>query len=317
VPLTAAAVKERALALGFDLCGVAPAEAFPELGALAGWLERGFAGEMRYLARTADERADPRRVLPSARTVVALGTVYNVDRPYSTEVGDPGEALIARYAWGDDYHDVIGRRLEALVAWMRETAGAPFDARAYVDTGPVQERVLAARAGLGWIGRNACLIHPELGSWLLLAEILTSLDLDADAPGTDRCGTCTLCLDACPTGALVEPGLLDARRCVAYLTIELKGPIPEPIEPGIGSHVFGCDVCQEVCPWNQVAARSSDPAWQPRPQFDRPRLDDLAARSDDDLRWQMRGSAMRRAGVRRLRRNLEVALRHRGAGPGV
>jgi len=317
VALTAAAVKERALALGFDLCGVAPAETIPELGALAGWLARGFAGEMHYLARTADKRGDPRRVLPSARAVLALGTVYNTDRPYSTEVGEAGDALIARYAWGDDYHDVIGRRLDALVGWMREAAGVPFEARAYVDTGPVQERAFAARAGLGWVGRNTCLIHPELGSWLFLAEILTNLDLEPDTPGTDRCGSCTLCLDACPTGALVEPGVLDARLCIAYLTIELKGPVPEPLEPGLGSHVFGCDVCQEVCPWNQVAARSSDPAWQPRPQFDRPRLDDLAARSDDDLRWQMRGSAMRRAGVRRLRRNLEVALRHRGAGPGV
>jgi len=317
VALTAAAVKERALALGFDLCGVAPAETIPELGALAGWLARGFAGEMHYLARTADKRGDPRRVLPSARAVVALGTVYNTDRPYSTEVGEAGDALIARYAWGDDYHDVIGRRLDALVGWMREAAGVPFEARAYVDTGPVQERAFAARAGLGWVGRNTCLIHPELGSWLFLAEILTNLDLEPDTPGTDRCGSCTLCLDACPTGALVEPGVLDARLCIAYLTIELKGPVPEPLEPGLGSHVFGCDVCQEVCPWNQVPARSSDPAWQPRPEFDRPPLDQLAARSDEDLRRQMKGSAMRRAGVRGLRRNLEVALRHRGAGPGV
>ena len=199
--MTSADVKAEARAIGFDLCGVAPAAAFPELAFYREWLDRGYAGEMRYLARTAARRADVRQVLPSARSVVVVGTVYNTDRPYSTERADPGAARIARYAWGDDYHDVIGRRLERLTGWMREGHGPGFEARAYVDTGPVQERVYAQYAGLGWIGKNTCLINPDLGSWLLLAEIVSNVPLEADAPGLDQCGTCTLCLEACPTGA--------------------------------------------------------------------------------------------------------------------
>jgi epoxyqueuosine reductase len=308
--LTAALVKQRARELGFDACGVAPATEYPELAFLEEWLARGYAGEMHYLARTAARRADVRRVLPSARTVVALGTVYNTDRPYSTEIADAGEALIARYAWGDDYHEVIGARLDALVAWMRETSEAPFEARAYVDTGPVQERVYAQAAGLGWIGKNTCLIHPELGSFLFLSEIITSLDLDPDAPGVDRCGACTLCLEACPTAAILEAGVLDARRCISYATIELKGEIPGELHEPIGSHVYGCDICQDVCPWNQAPALSADPAWQPRPGLDRPRVEALDAKSDDELRAALKGSAMKRTGVKGLRRNLAVVRRN-------
>jgi epoxyqueuosine reductase len=244
--------------------------------------------------------------------VIVLGTNYQTDRPYSTEVTDPGEALIARYAWGDDYHDVIGARLEALLGWMHGQAGE-FEARAYVDTGPVQERVFARRAGLGWIGKNCCLINPELGSWLFLSEILCSLELEPDEPGTDRCGTCSLCLEACPTGALVEPGWLDARRCLSYLTIEAKGPIPDAWRAALGAHVFGCDICQEVCPWNQAPPVSGDPAWQPRATFDRPQIADLAAYSDEELRRALKGSAMRRAKVAGLRRNLDAALANRAA----
>jgi epoxyqueuosine reductase len=306
--LTASSIKSRAREIGFDLCGVACAETFPGLGALAEWLARAYAGEMHYLERTADKRADVRNVLPSARSVIALGTNYHTDRPYSTQIADPGEALIARYAWGDDYHDVIGRRLEALLSWMREQAGEPFEARAYVDTGPVQERAWAQQAGLGWTGKNCCLINPEIGSWLFLSEILCSLDLEPDAPGLDQCGTCTLCLDACPTQAFVGPGILDATRCLSYVTIEAKGAIPEALAPAVGSHVYGCDVCQEVCPWNQSPPVSTDSGWQPRATFDRPRVHDLAAMSDDDLRAALKGSAMTRTKVAGLRRNLAVAM---------
>ena len=202
--LTAADVKACARELGFDLCGIAPASDLPELAFFTGWLARGYAGAMQYLSRSADRRRDVRQILPSARSVVVLGTVYHTDRPYSTEVRDPGEALIARYAWGDDYHDVIGARLETLVAWMRERADGPFEERRYVDTGPVQERVYARHAGLGWIGKNTCLISPTLGSWLFLSEVICSLALETDEPGVDQCGTCTLCLEACPTAALTE-----------------------------------------------------------------------------------------------------------------
>jgi epoxyqueuosine reductase len=263
---------------------------------------------MHYLARTADRRTDVRHVLPSARSVIVLGTNYHTAPPYSIDVTDAGEALVARYAWGDDYHDVIGKRLDALIAWMRQASSVPIDAKGYVDTGPIQERVFAQRAGIGWIGKNTCVINPGLGSWIFLSEILCSLDLDADEAAFDRCGTCTRCLNACPTGALVEPRVLDSTRCLSYLTIELRGPIPDSLAAAIGSHVYGCDICQEVCPWNHAPPVSADPAWRRRPVFDHAGIRDLAAMSDDDLRAAVKGSAMKRAKIAGLRRNLDVAL---------
>jgi epoxyqueuosine reductase len=306
--LTAVRIKEKARELGFDLCGIAPAADLPELQFFETWLARGYAGEMTYLHRSAHRRADLRHVLPSAKSVIVTGTGYNTDRPYSTECADPTRAHIARYAWGDDYHDLIGGRLDALLAWMREAADEPFDALRYVDTGPVQERVYAQHAGLGWIGKNTCVINPQLGSWLFLGEIVCSLALETDGPGFDQCGTCTLCLDACPTQAIVGPGVLDSTRCLSYLTIEQRGPIPDEFVPRMGSHVYGCDVCQEVCPWNQAAPQSDDPAWQPRPVWDRVDLRTLSGRTDAELREGMRGSAMRRAKVEGLRRNIAAAL---------
>ena len=310
-----AELKQRAAELGFDLCGIAPAAAHPELSFYDEWLARGYAGEMHYLHRTAERRRDVRAVLPSARTVIALGTVYNVDRPYSTENADPARAAVARYAWGDDYHAVIQRRMDALVVWMRDRCGESLEARAYVDTGPVQERVYAQYAGLGWIGKNTCVINPELGSWIFLSEIICNLDLAPDAPAPDQCGTCTLCLEACPTGALTAPGVLDATRCISYLTIELKGAIPSTHREGLGEHAYGCDICQEVCPWNLAPSTraSCDPAWQPRAGLDGPWLLSLWQRSDEELRALLKGSAMKRAGVKRLRRNLAVAIGNSGA----
>jgi epoxyqueuosine reductase len=316
MPLSSSSIKAQARHLGFDLCGIAPAADLPELSFFARWLARGYAGEMAYLERSAERRADVRRVLPSAQSVIVTGTIYNTDVPYSTESADPDRAQIARYAWGDDYHDVIGARLDALVAWMREESGQPFDALAYVDTGPVQERVYAQHAGLGWIGKNTCVINPEAGSWIFLAEIICSLPLEVDQPALDQCGTCMLCIEACPTHALVAPGVLDSTRCISYLTIEQRGPIPDEFAPAVGSHVYGCDVCQEVCPWNQVAATSRDEAWQPRPAWTEPAVSTLAAMSDEELRTAMRGSAMTRTKVTGMRRNLAVALKNsRSAGP--
>jgi len=306
--LSASGIKRKARELGFDLCGIAPAADLPELAFFEQWLARGYAGEMGYLHRSAQQRADVRRVLPSARTVIVTGTIYNTASPYSTERTDPGRAEIARYAWGDDYHDVIGARLHALLEWMQIRSDVPFEARSYVDTGPVQERVYAQHAGLGWIGKNTCTINPEVGSWIFLSEIICSLPLEVDAPALDLCGECTLCLEACPTRALVAPGVLDSTRCISYLTIELRGPIPRELAADVGPHVYGCDVCQEVCPWNQVAPRSSDPAWQPRPAWTNAEVATLAAMSDDELRETMRGSAMKRTKVAGLRRNLELAL---------
>jgi len=328
--LTSAAVKARALELGFDLCGIAPVGDFAELKFLADWLARGYAGEMHYLSRTADRRADVREVLPSARCVIVTATNYNTARPYSISDTDLKRAHISRYAWGDDYHDVIKRRLDALVEWMgaehaadaaeavdaadavRGHASVPFEARAYVDTGPVQERVYAQYAGIGWIGKNTCVISGKRGSWLFLSEIICTVPLETDAPAIDRCGTCTRCIDACPTDALVEPWVLDSRRCLSYLTIELKGYVPEPDRPLLGTHIYGCDICQDVCPWNRAPLLSEDLAWQPRPGLDRSTLAALWELSDDQLRALLKGSPMKRAGVKRLRRNIAIAIANSG-----
>ncbi|PYQ69165.1 MAG: tRNA epoxyqueuosine(34) reductase QueG [Acidobacteria bacterium] len=306
--LTSSTIKDKARGLGFDLCGIAPAGDLPELTFFREWLERGYAGEMTYLHRSAARRADVRNVLPSARTVVVTATNYNTDRPYSTECADAGRAHVARYAWGDDYHDVIGGRLDALLSWMRHEAAEPFEARAYVDTGPVQERVYAQHAGIGWIGKNTCVINPEIGSWIFLGVIICSLPLEVDLAALDRCGTCTLCLEACPTGAIVAPGVLDSNRCISYLTIELRGDIPEAMRAAIGTHIYGCDICQEVCPWNATPPRSPDRAWQPRSVWDRVDLLTLAGCTDDELADSLRGSAMRRTRVQGLRRNIDTAL---------
>jgi epoxyqueuosine reductase len=306
--LDAASVKRRARELGFHLCGVARAETVPGPGRIHEWIARGYAGDMGYLPRTAVRREDVRRVLPSARSVIVTATLYNTDRPYSIEIGEPGTGLVSRYAWGEDYHAVVGRRLDALIDWMRGEHPTPFDAIACVDTGPVHERAYAELAGLGWIGKNGCLINPDTGSWLFLSEIVCSLPLEADAAAFDRCGPCTLCLEACPTGALVEPRVLDARRCVSYLTVELRRAIPEPLRAQLGTHVFGCDICQDVCPWNQAVPRSADPAWQPGEGLDRPRLVDLWRRTDEGLERLVQGTAMVRARVTGLRRNVAVAI---------
>ena len=300
-------VKAQAAAAGFDVCGIAPVADFRELTFLNDWIARGFHGEMEYMARSAPRRADVRAIMPSATAVIMLGTVYNADRPYSTASTDPQRAAIARYAWGDDYHDVIDRRMRQLLQSLTQIAG-PFEHRAYVDTGPVQERVYAKYAGLGWIGKNTCLINRDLGSWLFLSAIICDLQVDADVPALDHCGRCTLCIDACPTGAITAPYQLDSRRCLSYLTIENKGEIPGEYREAVGRHAYGCDICQDVCPWNRKAAVTADGPWQPRAGLDGATLRDLWVRSDADLRVLLKGSPMKRAGVRRLRRNLAVSI---------
>jgi epoxyqueuosine reductase len=306
--LSSESIKTKAHELGFDVCGIAPAVDHSELKFFSEWIARGYAGSMAYLSRSAERRRDVRGVLPSARSVIVTGTVYNTDRSYSIACRDPNRAHVARYAWGDDYHEVLASRLDALVAWMHEAYPEPFEASPYVDTGPIQERVYAQHAGVGWIGKNSCVIHPQLGSWLFLAEIVCSLPLDPDVPAFDQCGTCTLCLEACPTHALVAPGVLDATRCISYLTIEHRGDIPEAMAAEVGTHVFGCDICQEVCPWNQTAPRSRDPHWQPRPVWDEPTVSELAEMSDADLDRALKRSAMSRAKRAGVRRNIELSV---------
>jgi epoxyqueuosine reductase len=306
--LTAEAVKAQALALGFDLCGICAPAAYPELRFLDQWLARGYAGDMAYLGRTARVRRDVREILPSARSVIVTATNYNTDRPYSTAVDDPGVARIARYAWGDDYHEIVLRRMNALWLWMRAVHDEPFEAAVYVDTGPIQERVYAQHAGIGWIGKHTCVISAKRGSWIFLSTILCSLPLAPDPPATEHCGTCTKCLDACPTGAIVEPWVLDARRCLSYLTIEQKKALPPDLATAAGSQVYGCDICQDVCPWNEAPLVTAAPQWQPRPALDAPRLIDLWRKSDTELAEALTGSAMTRAPIASLRRNLATAM---------
>jgi epoxyqueuosine reductase len=309
--LSPEAIKAKAIDLGFDLCGIASAEAFPELSFLEEWLGRGYEGQMAWMTRTRERRADVRNVVPGARSVIMTATLYNTNRPYGDE--QPSDvARLSRYAWGDDYHDVIKSRLDDLLEWMQVTSDRPFEGRAYVDTGPVQERVYAQYAGLGWIGKNTCLINREIGSWLFLGEIICTLPLAPDEQGLEQCGSCTRCLDACPTGALVEPAVLDSNRCLSYLTIELRSSIPEEHRSSMSGHVYGCDICQEVCPYNQPAPSSSDAAWQPRAGLDLPRLVDLWRVPDADLRALLKGSAMTRAKLVGLRRNLAVAIGNQG-----
>jgi epoxyqueuosine reductase len=310
--LTSPLVKERAVALGFDLCGIAPAVDVEELGRLPLWLARGYGGRMTYLNRTARVRADVRRWLPSARSVVAVACLYNTDHPHHVEIADPTRARIARYAWGDDYHDVMGRRLGALACWMREQSGEAFDARWCVDDGPVQEKVYAWQAGLGWIGKNTCVVNPAIGSWILLGVLACNVDLEPDGPAVDRCGTCRLCVDACPAGAFAEPYVLDARRCLSYLTIEIRGAIPVGQRTSAGSHIFGCDICQDVCPYNAVAPVARDVGWQPKSPFREAGIASLWTMDDAEIDRAIEGTALRRAGLRGLRRNLAVAIGNAG-----
>jgi epoxyqueuosine reductase len=309
-------VKALALALGFDLAGVARAEPSPETEFLRDWLARGYAGEMEYLARRVEERVDPRRVLPGAQSVIAVGLVYDPGAPPQAV---PNRGRVARYAGGEDYHEVMLEKLCALEAGLEALVGRPVATRAYVDTGPVQERVFAAHAGLGWIGKNTCLIHPRLGSYLFLAVVLTDLALEPDAREPDHCGSCRACLDACPTQAFPEPGVLDATRCIAYTTIEARGPIPEPLREGHADRVFGCDLCQEVCPWNERPRRAVplDPQGlrgrlAPRPEWVAPTLAWILGLDEDAWRAAVRGTALRRARYRGLLRNALVAAGNRG-----
>jgi epoxyqueuosine reductase len=305
-----------ALALGFDLAGIARAVPTPESHFLRDWLERGFAGEMDYLARRADERVDPRKVLGGARSALAVGFAYD---PGSRPEPPPGAFEVARYAGGEDYHEVLLDRVRALEAGLAALAEGPLRTRAYVDTGPVQERVLAAYAGLGWIGKNTCLIHPRLGSYLFLGVVLTDLDLAPNARTPDHCGSCRACIDACPTGAFVEPYVLDARRCIAYTTIEARGPIPVALREAHGARGFGCDICQEVCPWNRRERRDVPPdplglraRIAPRREWARASLAWLLALSEEEWRAATRRTALRRARYRGLLRNALVVAGNSG-----
>ncbi len=290
---------------GFDLAGVASAQAPPELAAFARWVGRGHAGEMAYLTEQVAKRSDLREAFPWARSVLSVGLQYDTPHPYSDEV-PAHRGWISRYAWGDDYHDVMKARLDAVVARLSAEVG-PFRSRTYADTGPVVERAYAVAAGLGAWGKNTCLLHPEHGSWFFLAEAVTDLEMEPDAPLTDMCGSCTACLDACPTEAFPEPFVLDATRCISYLTIETRGAIPEAQREAIGRHVFGCDICQDVCPWNRKRRHSGEAAFEPRHGLLAPDLDEMGA-VDREFSTRFRRSPVKRARRRGFLRNVAVAL---------
>jgi len=298
---------------GFELAGVARAEHVAERRWYHEWTAAGYAGEMRYLTdRRAEVRDDPRDLLASARSVICVGKLYNTPWPYSTQF-DPGErAWISRYAWGDDYHDEMRRGLERLEALVRERAGETLTSKICVDTAPLLERSYARLAGLGWIGRNTCLINQQIGSWCFLGELLVSIEIAPDSPPPDRCGTCRRCIDACPTEAIVRAGpgyTLDSRLCISYLTIELRGSVPEAIRGAMGGHAFGCDICQDVCPWNRRAPVTDEPAYQPR-EF-APPLEKLAALDEAEFRALFRGTPVTRAGYRGFLRNVAIAMGNR------
>jgi epoxyqueuosine reductase len=319
------AAKQAAREAGFDLAGIAPVrkEDLPELDAFIQWVDEGRAGEMKYLETRTEagelRRASAANAAPWVRSIVVCALNYSADKPYSVEVGDPERGWISRYAWGSkDYHDALLPRLrqvEAAIRQQAEARGLPIETRSYVDTGPILERVYARHAGIGWIGKNTCIIHQKLGSWLFLGVVLTSLDLPADIPAPDRCGSCTRCIDACPTQALVAPGKLDARLCIAYLTIEKRGEIPEELRSQMGHQVFGCDICQDVCPWNNKtgnAPPTSLPEFQPREGLYHPELQWLAQMDEETYRQTFRGSPVKRAKYAGLKRNVAVAMGNSG-----
>jgi epoxyqueuosine reductase len=299
---------------GFELAGVAPAGRVPEADYYRRWVAAGYAGEMGYLTdRRAALREDVCTLLPSARSILCVGKLYNGPQPYSTELSGDDLAWISRYAWGGDYHELLRAGLQRVVNGLLARSTEPFEWKICVDTAPLLERAYARHAGLGWIGRNTCLINQAAGSWFFLGELLLSLDLPADQPPPDRCGTCTRCIEACPTQAIVPTGeaqgpawALDARLCISYFTIELRSPVPEPLRAGLGRHVFGCDICQDVCPWNRRAAVTLEPDLAPR-HF-APPLEKLAALTEDEFREIFRRSPIRRARYTGFLRNVALAM---------
>jgi epoxyqueuosine reductase len=295
-------IKEYALRLGFARVGIARAESLqPEAERLDEWLTRGYAAGMEWISRSRDKRTDPEYVLPGCRSVVVVALNY-----YTPFAHDPARPRISRYAWGDDYHTIMGEKLRLFVKWMEEEFPRERELW-YVDTGPVMEKAWAQRAGIGWIGKNTNLLTATHGSWLFLGEILTTLDLPPDPPATDQCGTCVACLEACPTGALVGPAVLDASLCLSYLTIEHRGEIVGPVREQFEGWIFGCDTCQDVCPWNERFAQvSTDPRFAPREGNLHPDVTDLASMTDEEFGMRFLGSPIRRAKADGLRRSIAI-----------
>jgi epoxyqueuosine reductase len=314
-----ALIKQAAKEAGFELAGIAAVAQFPELSHFSEWIAAGHAGEMQYLQKRDGAgnltRASLRTAVPWARSVIVCAINYNTAHPYSTETQELDRGWISRYAWSkEDYHVAVLGRLRIVEDRLRKITGEPetLQTLCYVDTGPVVERVYAKYAGAGWIGKNTCILNQQVGSWLFLGVIITSLGLTPDSPAPDRCGTCTRCIDACPTDALIAPYQLDSNRCISYLTIEKRGAIPEEMREGMGRHVFGCDICQDVCPWNRKAPATLAEEFQPREGLVNPALDWLAQMTAEEFRETFRGSPIRRTKRTGLRRNAVIAMGNSG-----
>jgi len=310
-------IKEEARRLGFTLAGVTSPDPPPHMSVFEDWLKQGRNAAMDYLdgARSLSRRADPRTILPECRSILVLATPYS-NPSLAPELQADGEAMkgrIAAYAWGADYHLVLPSRLQDLAAFIEIQAGRPVKNRWYTDTGPILERELAQRAGLGWIGKNTCLISPKHGSYFLLAELFLDLELEPDAPfTTDQCGSCTRCIDACPTGCILPDRTLDAGRCISYLSIELKEDIPPELRPSMGDWVFGCDICQTACPWNRFALPDGDPAFSPREDLPQPDLIRELELSPKEFNRKFKDSPIQRTKRRGYLRNVAVALGNKG-----
>ncbi|MCB0212284.1 MAG: tRNA epoxyqueuosine(34) reductase QueG [Anaerolineae bacterium] len=324
-------IKEKAYDLGFDLIGIAPAERAPHAEAYHRWLANDYHANMQWLARDPQRREDPRHVVEGAQAVVVVGLSYFRLNPPPELWNDPARGRIARYTWGLDYHDVLLPRLRALGDFIDQELGQPRRQRSYIDTGPVLERDFAAKAGLGFIGKNTLLISPKMGSYLFLGEILVDADLEFDEPAPDggatcrvslpgegkrlgTCGNCTRCLDICPTHAFPAPYILDSNRCISYLTIELRGSIPLELRPLLGNWIFGCDACQEICPWvRRYAHPTSADFLRYDPDWVAPKLVDLMALTEEEFRTRFKGTPLKRTKRRGLLRNVAVALGNWGS----
>lgn len=307
-PISSREIKEQARALGFDPVGIVPATVLTAEGArLREWLERNLHGSMDYLARHAEMRIDPDQLMPGTRSVVCVALNYYHPEKHSD---DPEIGRISRYAWGDDYHDVLRDKLKELLEWIRERA-PEVEGRACVDSAPIMDKAWAVRAGLGWLGKHTNVITRQYGSWVFLGELLLSIELEYDNQiEPDHCGKCTACLEACPTGAIIAPYQLDATRCISYGTIELRAEtLPELIGSNLQNWVFGCDICQDVCPWSRFSKPTEEDRFTPRPGITTPRLDELSELTQEEFSSRFRRSAIKRTKVTGLRRNARAARR--------
>lgn len=307
-------IHTRSKELGFELVGISPAKESETIELYRKWIESGYAGKMGYLEKHLPLKEDPRTLLKETKSVISLAMNYYTVDPSKDLSEDPSRGQISRYAWGDDYHDVIRDRLQQLVDYIKTMAESELQSRVFVDSGPILEREYAQKAGLGWIGKNTNLINWKTGSWYFLAEILISFELDYNnQPVRGSCGTCTKCIEACPTDAILEPNVLDSRLCISYLTIELKDSIPMELRPQIGNLIFGCDICQEVCPWNNKAVPTSEPAFHPRNDNLTPELLSLMDITQSDFSKKYKGSPIKRTKWKGFIRNVIVAIGNWGS----